>query len=256
MASKDVAFSRDGKWIAYVRLSDSTLWISHLDGSVRLQLTYPPVRAGLPRWSPDNKQLIFMRSQNGKPWKAVVISAQGGTSDELMPGETTEGDPSWSPDGTHIVFSTGLGGVSRQSDIRLMDSKTRQTMAIPGSAGLFSPRWSPDGRYLAALDLQALSQKIVIFDFKAQKWSDWVTDTAIAYPAWSSDSRSIRYDTDNECKQLRVGESRPEVVFSLKDLNIYFTDFGPWGDNTPDGSRMYLRDASTQDIYALDVDFP
>jgi len=117
---------------------------------------------------------------------------------------------------------------------------------------LFSPRWSPDGRYLAAMDLQALSQKIVIFDFKTQKWADWVTDTAIAYPAWTSDSRFIRYDAPTDCKQARVGDSHPEVLFSLKDLNIYLTDFGPWSDNTPDGSRMYLRDASTQDIYALD----
>jgi len=51
----------------------------------------------------------------------AVISPQGGAIDELMPGDTTEGDPNWSPDGTRIVFSTALPGTDSRSDIRMID---------------------------------------------------------------------------------------------------------------------------------------
>lgn len=41
-----------------------------------------------------------------------------------------------------------------------------------------------------------------------------------------------------------------------KLVNIYMIpEFGPWSDSAPDGSRMFLRAASTDDIYALDLDF-
>ena len=156
LAAYDVVFSRDGKSIAYVSLLDETLWISQADGSEKIQLTYPPDHVALPRWSPDGKQIAYMGTRLGKPWKAYVISAQGGTPDELVPGNTTEGDPAFSPDGTRIVFSTGEPYQGAKSEIRIMDVKTREVSTVPGSSGLFSPRWSPDGRYLAALNLEEI----------------------------------------------------------------------------------------------------
>ena len=46
-----------------------------------------------------------------------------------------------------------------------------------------------------------------------------------------------------------------ENLFSIQTLNIYATpEFGRWNDSAADGSRMFLRDVSTEDMYALDVD--
>jgi len=258
LAVYDVAFSHDGKSIAYVSVLDSTLWTSQADGSQKIQLTYPPDHAALPRWSLDGKQIAYMGSQLGKPWKAYVISAQGGTPDELAPGNTTEVDPAFSPDGTRIVFSAGEPGVGQKSEIRIMDLKTKQISTVPGSGGLFSPRWSPDGRYLAALDFEEISKTLRIFDFQTSKWSDRATDPdAIEYPAWTSDSHDVEYSTDAEVKEIKVGETHTETLFSTKGFHQYFTpDFGAWTDNAVDNSRMFLRDVSTQNLYTLDVDFP
>jgi eukaryotic-like serine/threonine-protein kinase len=258
LAAYDVVFSHDGKSIAYVSLLDETLWTSQADGSGKIQLTYPPDHVALPRWSPDGKQLAYMGSQLGKPWKAYAISIQGGTSEELLPGDTTEGDPSFSPDGTRIVFSTGEPGKSHHSEIRIMDIKTRQISVVPGSDGLFSQRWSPDGRYLAALDFEELSKILRIFDFQTGKWTDWTTDPVfVGYPAWTSDSRYVEYSTDTEVRRIKVGESHPETLFGFKGLRQYSTpEFGAWNDNAADNSRMFLRDVSTQNLYTLDVEFP
>ena len=64
-------FSCDGKWAVYVTYTDGTLWRSKLDGSDRLQLTYPPLRATVPHWSPDGNLLPAL-VQTACPRTSVV----------------------------------------------------------------------------------------------------------------------------------------------------------------------------------------
>src|SRR5207248_4945158 len=59
ISAGDLDFSRDSRWVAYISYPDYTLWRSRLDGSDRLQLTYAPVWAALPRWSPDGKEIAY-----------------------------------------------------------------------------------------------------------------------------------------------------------------------------------------------------
>lgn len=73
-----VSFSPDGKWVVYVSYPEGALWRSRVDGSDRLQLTSPPVFAAVPRWSPDSTQIAFVDMQVGRPWKAFLVSPQGG----------------------------------------------------------------------------------------------------------------------------------------------------------------------------------
>jgi hypothetical protein len=55
------------------------------------------------------------------------------------------------------------------------------------------------------------------------------------------------------CRRVKVGKSQPEDVFSLKERHRYIGFWGAWSGHAPDGSRIFAKDASTQDIYALDV---
>jgi Tol biopolymer transport system component len=56
ISAEDLAFSADGQWVVYASYPDGLLWRSRVDGSERLQLTFPPLQAELPRWSHDAKQ--------------------------------------------------------------------------------------------------------------------------------------------------------------------------------------------------------
>jgi Tol biopolymer transport system component len=105
------------------------------------------------------------------------------------------------------------------------------------------------------------SRKLSIFDFQTQKWTDWVTQTtALGFPSWSRDSKYLYFDSTYSNSQsfcrIKLGETKHEVAVSLKQLRRYFGSVGAWSGLTPDGSPIFVRDISTQEIYALDVQFP
>jgi eukaryotic-like serine/threonine-protein kinase len=250
---QDVAFSKDAQWVAYVSFPEGTLWRSKADGSDRLQISFPPLYAMLPRWSPDGKQLVFFDQQTGKPSRVYVVSADGGTPQELMPSlPQPQGDPVWSPDGNSVAF----GGVLPAVDgIHIFDLKTRQVSTLPGSEKLFSPRWSPDGRYMVGLPTDSLGLRL--FDFKTQKWAV-LTKTAAGYPSWSRDGQYIYFQQQQPDPGLfRVGirDRKVEQVANLKGYQM--TGYwGFWLGLAPDDSPLLLKDTGSQEIVALDWQAP
>ena len=261
ISAGELDFSRDGQWVTYVSYPEQALWRSRVDGSDRLQLTYPPVLAGLPRWSPDGAQIAYVDSQPGRPWKTFLISAQGGTPQEMLSETHTQVDATWSPDGKKLAFArTQQTGSSEPLAIQIVDLATHEGSTIPGSENLFSPRWSPDGQYLAALT--ADSGKLLLFSFKTQKWSVWVNEPgSIGFPNWSRDGSYLYYDntfTDRPTfRRVKVGQTHSELIADLKDLHRYYgTVAGAWSGVAPDGSGLFARDLGTSEIYALDLDLP
>ncbi len=264
ISAECAAISRDGKWAAYSTVPGYALWRSRVDGSERLQLTpsAPNTLFRMASWSPDGKQLAVMTGAGGIPWKIVLIPADGGPSTPLIDQEIVQSDPTWSADGTRIAFATGEVLGAARTDIRVVDLRTRQVSTLPGSSGKLSPRWSPDGRYLAALASEVRSTTIFLYDFNTRAWTKWATDQDIGYPAWTADSGSLEYvqhtsgDREARVRRVKLGESGPVDLFSLQGLRRFDGVGGPWSDTAPDGSRLFLRDTSGRDIYALDVEFP
>jgi Tol biopolymer transport system component len=170
-------------------------------------------------------------------------------------------DATWSPDGKQLAFGrTGFVGSTEPFAIYVVDLNSRQVSAIPGSNNLYSPRWSPDGRHLAAMSSD--SKKLLLFDFKTQKWLDWINETGVVgFPNWSPDGNYVYYDSSftehPTYRRIRVGQTRSELLFDLKDLRRYFsTPAGNWSGLAPDGSGLFVRDLSTEEIYALDLELP
>lgn len=258
LSATDLAFSRDGQWLAYVSIPDGSLWRSRVDGTERLQLTYPPRTAVLPVWSPDGSQIAFESFLEGQGWKALLVSSQGGTAQDLFPSGVGGVDFNWTPDGRQMISSSGPDYKPLQ--IWLRDLTTQQVSKFPGSDDLFSPRLSPDGKYLAALSQD--STTLLRYDFRSQKWSKWITERGnISFPTWSKDSQYVYFDnflTDHPTsRRVKLGETQSEELFSLANLNRHMgSTSGTWGGLAPDGSRLYVEDLSVQEIYALDLRLP
>jgi Tol biopolymer transport system component/predicted Ser/Thr protein kinase len=257
-SAAQVDFSRDGQWAAYVTYTDGTLWRSKVDGSHRLQLTYPPLVATLPHWSPDGTRIAFSGAKPGEPYRIYVVPVDGGGPEQLTFGEN-ELDPSWSKEGNAIMFGTGAGGSGVESKIMLLDLKTHALTEVVGSQGICCPRWSPDGRYVTAVT--ADTQKLLLLDLSTQKWRQLADKMGpFGYLTWAPDGRYIGFDagvtTDLGFFRVRVADGQIERVVSLKNILRFVGQFGEWSGMAPDGSPLVVRDISTQEIYALDWELP
>jgi Tol biopolymer transport system component len=208
----------------------------------------------LPRWSPDSKQIVFLSYVPGKGERIFMVSAEGGTAQQLMPDDPSpQVDPNWSPDGGKIVFGGSIGDPN--SSIRVLDLASHQISTLPGSHGIYSPRWSPDGRYIVAMPVSSAS--LVLFDFQTEKWSELMKG-GVAFPNWSANGRYVYFlrGPDNPAVlRLRASDRKVEQVADMKDLPITGS-YSIWLGLAPDDSPMVLRDTGSQDVYALDWEGP
>ncbi len=248
VSAEHLDFSRDGDWVAYVTFPEGDLWRSKVDGSERLRLSFPPIRATSPRWSPDGKRIAFSAVIPGKPRKIYLVSADGGAPQRLTAEERMEQDPGWSPDGKMLVF-----GITDTRTIHLIDLNTLEVTKLPGSEGMYSPRWSPDGLYIATLSTDA--QRMMLFDRALEKWSVLAT-TRVGWPHWSRDGKRIYFMDSGALFRLRIDNREIEQLTTLKDLRLAFGYYGPWIGWDPDDSPLLLRDMGIQDIYALEFQTP
>ncbi len=254
ISADSVSFSKDGQWVAYSSYPDASLWRSKLDGSQRMQLTYPPLTALLPQWSPDGRQIIFYGGPPSEKRKVYVVSADGGTPREMIPEDPEEQfDPMWSPDGTKIVFAGSASDPN--NSVRILDVKTQQVSALPGGKGLFSPRWSPDGRYIAAMPFD--SRNLMLFDFTTQKWQQ-IVNVPASFPNWSKSGEYIYFLREGDQPSVMRVHIRDGKLEQAADLKNFPQSgfYSIWLGLAPDDSPLLLRDTGTQEIYALDWQVP
>jgi Tol biopolymer transport system component len=255
ISADGVTFSKDGQWVAYVRYPEGTLWASKSDGSQRRQLSYPPLHALEPRWSPDGKQIVYyvFPTVDEKAY-LYTVSLEGGTPRELIPeGPQPQWGPTWSPDGTRIAFFGGIVGPN--TAIRIFDVKTQQISTLPGSRGLIGWSWSPDGRYILASPAGG-SPSLMLFDFTSEKWEE-IAKVTVGFPNWSKTGDYIYFLSDGarSVMRLRIRDRKLEQVADLKNFPTTGS-FGWWLGLAPDDSPLLLHDTSMQDIYALDWQAP
>jgi len=258
ISAAQVDFSRDGQWVTYVTFPENVLWRSKVDGTERLQLSYSPLQASLPRWSPDGSRIAFTASRPGKPQKIFLVSSAGGNAQELLPEERIETDPAWSPDGNSLCFGREPFqefGSSGPVAIQVLDLKTSQISTLPGSDGLYSPRWSPEGRHLAAMPPD--SNKLMLFDFTTKKWSE-LAKGGFAFPNWSHDGKYLYFEdfTQGEIRRIEIPGQKFERIADLKELRRPNDMSGYWSAPAYDGSPLVMRDAGIQEIYAFETQFP
>jgi serine/threonine protein kinase/Tol biopolymer transport system component len=275
ISASDVDFSRDGNWVTYVNVPERTLWRSRADGTERLQFTNPPMRVGLPHWSPDGQQIAFTGLTPGKgttlrrsrnswnaPSKLFLISKDGGVPTAVTATEdATEDDPTWSADGKSLAFGV-FEDTAEKTFIQVFDLQTHRISKLPGSQGVFEPRWSPDGRYIVGVSHD--DSTMLLIDLKTQHWRKLVHKTLINCPVWSADSHYVYFDDLHDPEQnpayqrVNVANAKLETIVGLKTNAWCGTPFSPgsWTGLAPGDNPLFCRYYATTEIYALDLQLP
>lgn len=159
----DAAWSHDGKTVAFTRMSDVDgaphVYTVSLQGSQNLQrLSQGPFDEFRPVWSPDNRQLAFIRVLDIVHFVIVrrdIVSGKEVVSRPFVTYFPMDIDPptlDWSPDGRSFLT---VEQVSPDTPIRLIRMRIqdgeRMYLTSPpiGSTGDVEGRFSPDGQTIA-----------------------------------------------------------------------------------------------------------
>jgi Tol biopolymer transport system component len=257
----DFDYSRDRTHIAYTTSSDFTLWVAQSDGSQPHQVTFPPLAAIRPRWSPDGKTIAFTARRSGEPYRSYLVPAEGGAPVALPRIGPAQWNPQWSPDGASIVFQVAPveeDALSPEIALYVLEISSGKTAKIEGSEGDDYPRWSLDGRFIAALGKEGKS--VLLYDVSARKWSSIADGVFLSGLFWSYDSRWLYYqdllEEGEPVYRVSPDARRRERVFDFREeLKEGYQRCGFLG-LTPDGAPVAVLRANYADIYAFDVDFP
>lgn len=257
----DFDYSMDGLRVVYATSTDFSVWVAESDGSHPHRVTFAPLAALRPRWSPDGKSIAFTARRPGEPYHSYFVSVEGSTPVLLPQIGPSQWNPQWSPDGASIVFQVSAleeGASTPESGLYILDVSSSKTTKIERSEGYDYPRWSRDGRFIAAIGKD--TKRILLFDLSSRKWTTVAEGVFLSGLFWSSDSQWIYYqDLLEEAEPVyRVSPSatrRERVADFRAELNQGYQRCGFLG-LTPDGAPVAVLRASYADIYAFDVDFP
>jgi tricorn protease len=163
---KGVAWSPNGRWIAYVsdHTGEDELYIAPQDGSgPEQQITsgYKGFKFG-PQWSPDSKKLAWA-DKDLKLWYVDIGDKKPVLVDHAKYGEIQ--NYSWSPDSNWLAYDKPIENFYSVVNLySLADGKS--TPVTTSMTNSYAPVFDPEGRYLYFLSDRDYNEVLGNIDFE------------------------------------------------------------------------------------------
>lgn len=219
-----------------------------------------PVRAltpgtsldGFPDWSPDGRQVVFMR--DGRIW---VMAADGSGARALSAGPegTWEVAPVWSPDGSRIAFIRYNDGDPVESALVAVRPAGGGEQVLTQEQGLMGfAAWHPSGQEIA----YTLRDRLVVLDLRSRQRRTVVAlgdgmDMLPGGVAWTPDGQWLVFGAGQR------GTGRPDLdLYRVPAAGGQPERLTQGGGQMPhvarDGQRVAYRNPRERTgIYVLDL---
>jgi Tol biopolymer transport system component len=158
------SFSPEGTQIAFASSGEKAdnldIWLKIVGEAEGRRLTTDPLAEDFPAWSPDGRQIAFLRYAGLTGSRTVTFFDAGvihlvsplGGSERRLSDLPVRLQLSWSPDGRWLAAAKSRAGAEPPGGIHLISIATGQAHAVtfpkPHAFDL-APAFSPDGRTLA-----------------------------------------------------------------------------------------------------------
>jgi TolB protein len=194
--------------IAYVSNSGGRfkeIFVSHLDGSEKFQVTNNNTINLSPSWSSDGRSVLYSSFKDGNQTLYLFELFSGKETRFNPPGASRYLSGKLSPDGQHVVAARETAG---NTSLFLLGRSGNVIRRLTEDSGIeVSPSWSPDGRQIVFVSDRSGSPQLYILDVNNGKsrrltYSGGYNTT----PEWSPRGDRIAYTG-------RVG--RRFVIFTI-----------------------------------------
>ena len=203
--------SPDGKTIVFAGhksqapISTMHIWTLAVAGGTPRQLSDAPApfRDWYPSWSPDGRNIAFVRMETPKDWTgagegSIYVIPAGGGEPRRISSESdrvfSTGQVLWSPDGKLLAFfSRDVDGVD--GTIKVIPAEGGQPRIVANAQKIFANKemaWSPDGRRIAYNEPGNKIKIVALDDGKTVEIEPDLKDVKQIYNVdWSPDGKTL-----------------------------------------------------------------
>ena len=163
MAKKSPLKSRRGEVTSPAENNDTLeIYVIHIDGTNKKQLTHNDVDDGHPTWAPNGKQIAFT-GMVGDIYHIFSVNAGGGTVQQLtFAGPGSHYHPTFSPDGKRIIY---VSNAHNHYTLWMMNiDGTKKTQLTNHIGAHFEPSLSKDGKTLVFSSDRSDHMRIYLMD--------------------------------------------------------------------------------------------
>jgi Tol biopolymer transport system component len=250
------SFSPDGNQVAFSWNGEThdnfDIYVKLVGQGAPLRLTSDPARDESPRWSPDGRNIAFLRFTRDNNAALILIPPLGGPERKVAQlyfedtGRPSTSQLCWSSDSKFLIVSAAPApdASDRLVAISLESGAVHPLTNPPPHAGDIEPALSPDGRSLAFSRFSGLniSQLLVLpvsehLEPRGEPRTLPLTDAAPSEPVWSADGRDILFSTGSSTANVTL--SRVPASGSGKSSPLPFSGTGAENPSVaPQGHRL------------------
>lgn len=194
----------------------ATTWLVGPDGGDARQLTGEVSDVMAAVWSPDGRQLAYIRSSGSESDVFVATYRAGSLVGERVLASSPADDwaPAWSPDGRQIAFTSARGGSDDVWVVNVDGSGLTQLTSEPGLDA--APAWSPDGASIAFISDRTGVSEVWTMPAAGGEALDLTTDPSAIDGQWSvaysPDGRLLAYARSGFQADRASGFARWELM--------------------------------------------